>query len=108
MNRRDWPAISRPPTSTDHRTSIGSEDWQTRPPAVGLAHELIHARHAQEGSIDLGSSPNDSKPDGSGGTATTLTEEARTVGLPPYENEPYTENQIRSQWNPPQDERPYY
>lgn len=91
-----------------NRTSIGSEGWQTRPPAIGLAHELVHARHAQEGSIDLSQSQNDSVPDPSGGTATTYTEEVRTVGLPPYQNEPYSENAIRDDWHPQQPQRPYY
>ncbi len=45
------------------RTKIGAEEWENRPPAVGLAHELVHADHAANGSVDMTRVPNDSKPD---------------------------------------------
>jgi uncharacterized Zn-binding protein involved in type VI secretion len=84
------------------RNKIGTEPWETRPPAIGLAHELIHAKHASEGSRDVTQVPNDKK-----GTTTKL-EEVRTTGVPPYDKEPYSENKIRSEWNPKQPERKWY
>ncbi len=72
----------------------GSEDWMTRPPAVALAHELVHVEQAQNGTWS------DNETDG------TLNDELQAVGLPPYENHPHTENRIRDQMGQPQ--RPYY
>jgi type VI secretion system secreted protein VgrG len=90
--------------------SIGTQDWQTRPPAIGLAHELIHAQHAAEGSIDLRRVANDSKPSPTnpGTFATEKLEEVRTAGIPPHDKGGYTENSIRSEWNPKQPERKWY
>lgn len=91
-------------------TKIGTEAWQDRPPAVGLAHELIHARHATEGSVDVTMVNNDSRPDPADPAkiAQHFKEEVRTVGIEPYATEPYTENKIRSEWKPKQPERPWY
>jgi type VI secretion system secreted protein VgrG len=93
-----------------NRESIGTEPWETRPPAVGLAHELVHAQHAATGDIKTDQVENDSKPDPAnpGGHATEMDEEVRTVGIPPYDGEPYSENKIRSEWDPPQTERKWY
>ncbi|WP_428650948.1 M91 family zinc metallopeptidase [Roseibium sp.] len=93
------------------RTSIGSEEpWMTRPPEVGLAHEMAHAAHAANGEIDTTKVDNDHKPDPSDPTknAKVIKEEARTAGIPPYDNEPYSENTIRNEWDPKQPERTYY
>lgn len=92
------------------RKTIGSKKWETRPPAIGLAHELIHAQHGAEGSIDIKKVQNDEKKDPSNpkAFAKTKAEEVRTVGLSPYENEPYTENKIRSEWKPKQPTRKWY
>lgn len=89
---------------------INSEDWGTRPPAIGLAHELIHARHAAEGTVSEGEVDNDSKPDPADPKkiAKEDNEEVRTVGLPPYDKEETTENKIRSEWDPPQPKRKWY
>jgi uncharacterized Zn-binding protein involved in type VI secretion len=69
----------------------GSEPWMTRPPAVGLAHELVHAEHSAHGTNDF-----------------TPAGEDMAVGVAPYENQPFTENKIRDEWNPKQPQRPHY
>lgn len=91
-------------------TSIGSEEWETRPPEIGLAHEMVHATHVARGDISTDPVQNDNKPDPAnpGSPATEIDEEVRTVGIPPYDNEPYSENTIRSEWDPPQPERKWY
>lgn len=94
-----------------NRTSYGTtHPWQTRPPEIGLAHELIHAQHAADGELDMSKVDNDHKPDPSDPTknAKVIKEEAKTVGIPPHDNEPYSENKIREEWDPPQPEREFY
>lgn len=80
-----------------HRSEIGdgTEAWTNRPPAIGLGHELIHADDASKGQMDTGD-------DDSG----TRNREKQAVGLPPYENRPYTENKLRREMGQP--ERPRY
>ena len=80
------------------RKSIGKgkEDWQTRPPEVGLAHELVHADDAAHGKMD------GEKKDG------VYNYERQAVGLPPYEDKAISENKIRSEWDPTQTARPRY
>jgi type VI secretion system secreted protein VgrG len=92
------------------RKSTGSEKWETRPPAIGLGHELVHATHAARGEVDLKKVDNDSKPDPAHPkqTAKELTEEVRTAGVPPYDKEPYSENKLRDEWKPKQPARPWY
>ena len=92
------------------RSNLGTEKWQTRPPAIGLAHELVHAQHAAEGSIDTSKVSNDSKPDPGNPKLIVkeMAEEVRTAGIPPYSKEPYSENTIRDEWNPKQVQRPWY
>ncbi len=36
------------------RTSLGNEDWMTRPPVVGLFHELVHAYDITNGTLAPG------------------------------------------------------
>jgi len=74
----------------------GKEDWQKRPPEVGLAHELVHADDAAHGKMD------GDKKDG------VYNYERQAVGLPPYEDKAMSENKIRSEWDPKQTERPRY
>ena len=69
----------------------GSEPWMTRPPAVGLAHELVHADHSANGTNDF-----------------TPAGEDMAVGLPPHDTQPFTENKIRDEWKPKQPKRPRY
>ncbi len=79
-----------------NRTQIGdgSEDWMTRPPAVGLGHELVHVDQAQNGRFDPDTSH--SPPD----------DEKEAAGVPPFENAPHTENKIRREMGQPR--RPRY
>jgi hypothetical protein len=92
------------------RTKIGDEPWETRPPAIGLAHELVHAEQAGKGMMKPGTDNNDSKPDPTDPTKTAQTNkrEAEAVGIPPYDKYPYNENKIRKEWPPPQPERKWY
>jgi len=91
--------------------TLGNQPWQTRPPAIGLAHELIHAVHFQEGSRTTTPVANDNKPNPAnpGQQSMLEEEEVRTTGVPPYDtSEPYSENSIRDEWDPPQPERLWY
>lgn len=78
------------------RTEIGdgSEDWMTRPPEVGLGHELIHAEQASHGQQHRGE------------TDGVRNRELQAVGLPPYEDNTRTENNLRDDLGEPQ--RPRY
>jgi hypothetical protein len=44
------------------REEIGKEPWATRPPAIGLAHELVHAEQAAYGRRRDGKTVNGTKP----------------------------------------------
>jgi hypothetical protein len=78
----------------DSVTEVGTEEeWQKRPPAIGLAHELVHADDAAYGRTD---------PDSKNGEGNW---ERRAVGLSPYEKSDYSENKIRSEWDPKQPQR---
>jgi type VI secretion system secreted protein VgrG len=81
-----------------------------RPPAIGLAHELIHAAHNAKGTRDASMVDNDKKPDPADPSkiAQHKKEEIRTVGIAPFDKEPYSENSLRSEWPQPQPPRPYY
>jgi hypothetical protein len=65
---------------------------KNRPPALGLAHELIHALHGVRGTNLVGVE------DPSGQTP----EEIITTGLPPYQFEEYSDNKLRALWSTPQ------
>jgi hypothetical protein len=58
-----------------------------RPPAVGLAHELIHALHNSQGkNLALVAKNNEN------------IEELITTGMPPYNFEDLSDNKMRTQW----------
>src|SRR5262245_18977312 len=77
--------------------SIGSgEAWQRQPPAIWLAHELIHADDAAYGRMD---------PELIDGVRNY---ERQAIGLPPYEMKEFTENRLRAEWSEPQPARPRY
>ncbi|TCJ14778.1 hypothetical protein EZJ19_08970 [Parasulfuritortus cantonensis] len=80
------------------------------PAAVRRAHELVHAAHAANGTIDVKQEDNDSRPDPADPKKMTQEKhgEVRRVGVPPYDKEPYSENRIREQWSPKQATRPWY
>ena len=69
----------------------GSEPWHTRPPGVGLAHELIHANHSARGTNNF-----------------TAEGEDMAVGLGTHAHDAFTENKIRDEWNPKQPTRTHY
>ncbi|MBO0720408.1 MAG: hypothetical protein J2P41_06285 [Blastocatellia bacterium] len=78
-------------------SKIGStEAWQRQPPAIWLAHELIHADDAAYGRMD---------PEFTDGLRNY---ERQAIGLPPYEQKEFTENKIRAAWVEPQPLRPRY
>lgn len=90
--------------------TIGAEKWETRPPAIGLAHELCHAEQAAHGTMSTGMVNNDAKPDPSnpGSFAQEKKREVEAVGISPNDTRNFTENKIRSEWNPKQPERKWY
>jgi uncharacterized Zn-binding protein involved in type VI secretion len=102
------------------KETIGTEAWETRPPAIGLAHELIHANHMATDTLHIKDTgemetydnygPNDSKPNPADkdNPPLELLEELYTVGIPPNDTDPYTENKIRSEWSTPQPQREWY
>jgi hypothetical protein len=78
-------------------SAIGyAEDWQRQPPAIWLAHELIHADDAAYGRMD---------PEMIDGVRNY---ERQAIGLPPYEMKEFTENRLRAEWIEPQPARPRY
>lgn len=84
--------------------------WKDRPPAIGLAHELTHTVQVGTGTLDTTKSDNDNRIDPTDPTKKEqeLNAELEAAGIPPHTSNPYNENQIRSEWNPPQPQRPYY
>jgi type VI secretion system secreted protein VgrG len=88
----------------------GTQPWQTRPPAIGLAHELVHADQASYGTMKDGDTNNDSKPDPAAPWLTdrTHTREAEAAGIPPNDTRQYNDNKIRNEWDPQQPQRQWY
>jgi hypothetical protein len=89
----------------------GTEPWQTRDPAIGLGHELIHADHATHGNNENGSSNYN---DLNGNPRNANNDEQQAVGLN-GKGGPYTENGLRRDFdnqnlgsNGTQGQRPYY
>ncbi len=73
-----------------------AEAWQRQPPAIWLAHELIHADDAAYGRMD---------PEVVDGVRNY---ERQAIGLPPYEMKEFTENRLRAEWKEPQPPRVRY
>jgi|GEM_PF-2220163 len=73
-----------------------AEAWRKQPPAIGLAHELIHADDAAYGRMD---------PDKTDGVWNF---ERQAIGLPPFEQKEFTENKFRAEWAERQPARPRY
>lgn len=88
----------------------GPKPWNERPPAIGLAHELIHAEQAAHGRMLRSLAPNPGGPDPANPHKQdpTYEFELQAVGVPPYDTYPVSENKIRAEWNPPQTRRAYY
>lgn len=91
---------------------LGKEAWQTRPPAIGLGHELIHAMHGAEGTREDTATiaQNGTKADPNDSTRPQFVkkEELATVGIPPHDKDPVTENALRREWPTPQPQRDVY
>ena len=95
-----------------NRVSTGPLPWQTRDPAIGLGHELIHADTDAHGTSD-GQNSNYTGADGLIHNAPGYEQQA--VGLGPYSGNPYTENNLRRDFNRPgvsmlgaEQQRPFY
>lgn len=93
-----------------NRERIGPEPWATRPPAIGLAHELVHADQAAHGTQRTGMDQNDAKPDPAnpGAMDQEKVRELEAAGIAPHDGREHNENKIRSEWDPPQPQRNYY
>lgn len=72
----------------------GAEAWMTRPPAIGLAHEMVHAWTGMTGTRAAGL------------TGGVKNRELQATGLGAYANAIYTENRFRVAFGLP--ERPRY
>ena len=69
-------------------TGQGGEEWETRPPAVGLAQMLVRAEQMIRGTVR-------------GGSAKGVREaDLEAVGLEPCDAYPFSENRIREGWKP--------
>lgn len=88
----------------------GPLPWNKRPPAIGLAHELIHAEQAAYGRMRRFDTDNPGGPDprNPAKPLTVPAFELDTVGVHPAHQYAFTENKIRAEWNPPQGRRDYY
>ena len=64
-------------------------NWKGLPPEIALAHELIHANDSAYGHLD---------PEEIDGVRNY---ERQAVGLPPFEENIFTENKFRAAWFPP-------
>ncbi|MEZ5393296.1 MAG: M91 family zinc metallopeptidase [Bryobacterales bacterium] len=73
-------------------TGLGGEEWEARPPAVGLAHALVRAEQAMRGTTKQDADESDQE----------------AIGLAPFNVYPYSENKIREGWKPPQPPRERY
>jgi hypothetical protein len=67
----------------------GGEDWQTRPPAIGMAHEFVHAWADMTGTTP---------PKGAGKVPEY---EKQAVGLGDYEKALFSENKFRAAFGLP-------
>ena len=72
-------------TKTFH--CVNDPAMHQRPPAIGLAHELIHALHNSQGK-GLGCVIQNNQ----------NLEEVVTTGMAPYQYEPISDNKMRTQW----------
>ena len=91
-------------------TGSGGEPWETRPPAVGLAHALVRAEQILRGAVRPGSTPVASIPSPADPEkpAQMRDRDLEAVGIEPCDAYPYSENKIRAGWKPPQPPRERY
>ncbi|MBO2010931.1 hypothetical protein J4E00_17860 [Siccationidurans soli] len=90
--------------------TIGKEAWSSRPPAIALAHELIHAEQAAHGRMRRGSATNPGAVNKMNPLQPAIAPvvELETVGVPPHDEYHVSENKIRAEWTPPQPNRDRY
>lgn len=74
----------------------GGEEWESRPPALGLAHVLVRAEQMLRGAVKTGA------------TGENRDADLEAVGLEPHDSYPFSENKIREGWKPPQPPREQY
>jgi hypothetical protein len=88
----------------------GELPWNTRPPGIGLAHELIHTEQAAYGRMRRGDTANPGGPDARNPKKLPQVPhyELEAIGVHPEHSYAYTENKLRAEWNPPQGQREYY
>lgn len=81
----------------------GSEPWHRRPPAVGLWHELAHARDAAQGNQALGQAPDPRMPAGTANpNAWNINNrEMQATSIGPWSAHASDENALRSELNLP-------
>jgi uncharacterized Zn-binding protein involved in type VI secretion len=77
------------------RTKINGDPWQTRDPAIGLGHELVHSYHDVHGTTD-GQNPV-AYTDANGNARNAPGYELQAAGLGPHSGDPYTENGMRAE-----------
>jgi hypothetical protein len=92
------------------KTGQGGEEWEERPPAVGLAHALVRAEQILRGTVKTTTTAVESTPSPSdpGKPAEMRDCDLEAVGLQPCDTYPYTENKIRAGWKPPLPPREQY
>ena len=95
------------------RNKINGQPWQTRDPAVGLGHELVHSYHDVNGTTDGQNSVNYTDQNGNARNAPGY--ELQAAGLGGHAGDPYTENKIRAEHDgsvsttrQQEPQRPYY
>ncbi len=69
-------------------TGQGGEEWEQRPPALGLAHLLVRAEQILKGAVKTSS------------TGEVRDADLEAVGLEPCDSYPFSENKIRAGWKP--------
>lgn len=91
-------------------TGPGGEEWEKRPPALGLAHVLIRAEQILRGTVKTTSTPMEGAPSPSDPSkpAEMRDRDLEAVGLAPCDTYPFSENKIRAGWKPPQPPREQY
>jgi hypothetical protein len=77
------------------RSKLNGEDWQTRDPAIGLGHELVHSYHDVNGTTDGRNSVPYTDAAGNARNAPGYEQQAAGVGV--HSGDPFTENKMRSE-----------
>ena len=92
-NGRPGPGSDNTVKWNPQRTKIDGEDWQTRDPALGLGHELIHSHHSVRGTMAARTPV--PYVDADGNNRQSRDSELQAVGLGTHTGDAYTENNMR-------------